>query len=54
VLLTGPGANGESWHNQVHDEVSGIADAAMVRYAGCEAPCSMAKTRRVTAGSPRQ
>ena len=25
LLLTGPGFTGESWHNQVHDVVSGIA-----------------------------
>jgi len=30
MLLTGPGFTGESWHNQVHDVVSGIAYAAML------------------------
>ena len=30
VLLVGPGFAGESWHNQVHDVVSGIAYAAMI------------------------
>jgi hypothetical protein len=30
VLLTGPGFGGESWHNQVHDVVSGVAYAAML------------------------
>jgi hypothetical protein len=30
VLLTGPGFAGESWHNQVHDVVSGVAYAAML------------------------
>jgi Protein of unknown function (DUF998) len=30
MLLTGPGFTGESWHNQVHDLVSGIAYAAMI------------------------
>jgi len=30
MLLTGPGFAGESWHNQVHDVVSGIAYAAML------------------------
>ena len=30
LLLTGPGFTGESWHNQVHDVVSGIAYAAMI------------------------
>ena len=26
LLLTSPGFTGESWHNQVHDVVSGIVD----------------------------
>ena len=30
VLLTGPGFAGESWHNQVHDVVSGVAYGAMI------------------------
>jgi len=30
MLLTGPGFAGESWHNQVHDVVSGIAYGAMI------------------------
>jgi Protein of unknown function (DUF998) len=30
MLLTGPGFTGESWHNQVHDVVSGVAYAAML------------------------
>jgi Protein of unknown function (DUF998) len=30
LLLTGPGFSGESWHNQVHDVVSGIAYGAMI------------------------
>jgi Protein of unknown function (DUF998) len=30
LLLTGPGFSGESWHNQVHDVVSGMAYAAML------------------------
>jgi uncharacterized protein DUF998 len=30
LLLTGPGFTGESWHNQVHDLVSGVAYAAML------------------------
>lgn len=30
LLLTGPGFAGESWHNQVHDVVSGVAYAAMI------------------------
>lgn len=30
MLLTGPGFGGESWHNQVHDLVSGVAYGAMV------------------------
>lgn len=30
LLLTGPGFTGESWHNQVHDVVSGVAYAAMI------------------------
>jgi uncharacterized membrane protein HdeD (DUF308 family) len=30
LLLTGPGFTGESWHNQVHDVVSGVAYAAML------------------------
>src|SRR5215469_12047163 len=30
MLLTGPGFGGESWHNQVHDAVSGVAYAAML------------------------
>ena len=30
MLLTGPGWAGESWHNQVHDVVSGVAYGAML------------------------
>jgi hypothetical protein len=30
VLLAGPGFTGESWHNQVHDVVSGVAYGAML------------------------
>jgi Protein of unknown function (DUF998) len=30
LLLTGPGFAGESWHNQVHDVVSGVAYLAMI------------------------
>jgi protein-S-isoprenylcysteine O-methyltransferase Ste14 len=30
MLLTGPGFAAESWHNQVHDVVSGVAYAAML------------------------
>jgi Protein of unknown function (DUF998) len=30
LLLTGAGFTGESWHNQVHDVVSGVAYAAML------------------------
>jgi hypothetical protein len=30
VLLAGPGFAGESWHNQVHDVVSGVAYRAMI------------------------
>ncbi len=30
MLLVGPGFAGESWHNQVHDLVSGAAYAAMI------------------------
>lgn len=30
MLLTGPGFAGESWHNQVHDLVSGVAYGAML------------------------
>ena len=30
MLLSGPGFSGESWHNQVHDVVSGIAYVAMI------------------------
>ena len=30
MLLSGPGFDGESWHNQVHDVVSGVAYAAML------------------------
>jgi hypothetical protein len=30
MLLTGPGFAGQSWHNQVHDVVSGVAYGAMV------------------------
>jgi Protein of unknown function (DUF998) len=30
LLLTGPGFSGESWHNQVHDVVSGVAYGAML------------------------
>jgi hypothetical protein len=30
MLLTGPGFAGESWHNQVHDVVSGVGCGAML------------------------
>jgi protein-S-isoprenylcysteine O-methyltransferase Ste14 len=30
LLLVGPGFTGESWHNQVHDLVSGVAYGAML------------------------
>ena len=30
LLLVGPGFTGESWHNQVHDVVSGVAYGAML------------------------
>jgi hypothetical membrane protein len=30
ILLTGPGFGGESWHNQVHDAVSGVAYVTMI------------------------
>ena len=30
LLLVGPGFSGESWHNQVHDVVSGVAYGAML------------------------
>jgi len=30
MLLAGPGFAGESWHNQAHDLVSGVAYAAMI------------------------
>jgi hypothetical membrane protein len=30
LLLTGPGWAGESWHNQAHDLVSGVAYVAMI------------------------
>jgi hypothetical protein len=30
MLLTGPGFAGESWHNQVHDVVSGVAYGVMI------------------------
>ena len=41
MLLTGPGFTGESWHNQVHDVVSGIAYAAMLA-----APLALARQFR--------
>jgi hypothetical protein len=41
MLLTGPGFTGESWHNQVHDVVSGIAYAAMLT-----APLALARQLR--------
>ncbi|MBO0815380.1 MAG: DUF998 domain-containing protein [Actinobacteria bacterium] len=41
MLLTGPGFAGESWHNQVHDVVSGIAYAAMLT-----APLALARQFR--------
>ena len=42
LLLTGPGFTGESWHNQVHDVVSGFAYAAMIA-----APLVLAHSFRV-------
>jgi hypothetical protein len=41
LLLTGPGFGGESWHNQVHDVVSGVAYAAMLA-----APLALARRFR--------
>jgi hypothetical protein len=41
MLLTGPGFGGESWHNQVHDVVSGVAYAAMLA-----APLALARRFR--------
>src|SRR5215475_12299953 len=41
MLLTGPGFVGESWHNQVHDVVSGVAYAAMLA-----APLALARRFR--------
>jgi hypothetical protein len=41
MLLTGPGFAGESWHNQVHDVVSGLAYAAMLT-----APLALARQFR--------
>ncbi len=41
MLLTGPGFTGESWHNQVHDVVSGVAYAAMLT-----APLALARQFR--------
>lgn len=41
MLLTGPGFTGESWHNQVHDVVSGIAYVAMLT-----APLALARQFR--------
>jgi hypothetical protein len=45
MLLTGPGFGGESWHNQVHDVVSGVAYGAMIA-----APLVLARRLR---GDPR-
>ena len=41
MLLAGPGFAGESWHNQVHDVVSGIAYGAMLA-----APLALARRWR--------
>jgi hypothetical membrane protein len=41
MLLTGPGFTGESWHNQIHDVVSGIAYVAMLT-----APLALARQLR--------
>lgn len=41
MLLTGVGFTGESWHNQVHDVVSGVAYAAMLT-----APLALARQFR--------
>jgi Protein of unknown function (DUF998) len=41
MLLTGPGFAGESWHNQVHDVVSGVAYGAMLA-----APLALARRWR--------
>ena len=41
MLLVGPGFGGESWHNQAHDIVSGIAYAAMIA-----APVMLARSFR--------
>jgi hypothetical protein len=54
MQLTGPGSNGESWRNQVHEMVSGTPMRRWPRYAGCEVRSSAAMTLRVTAGSPRR
>jgi hypothetical protein len=41
LLLAGPGLTGESWHNQVHDVVSGVAYGAMLA-----APLALARRFR--------
>jgi hypothetical protein len=41
MLLIGPGFAGESWHNQAHDLVSGVAYAAMIA-----APLALARRFR--------
>ena len=41
LLLVGPGLTGESWHNQVHDVVSGVAYGAMLA-----APLALARRFR--------
>jgi len=45
MLLTGPGFAGESWHNQVHDVVSGVAYGAMLA-----APLVLGRRFRADAG----
>ncbi len=45
LLLTGPGFAGESWHNQLHDVVSGIAYLAMLT-----APLALARRFRAEPG----
>jgi hypothetical membrane protein len=41
MLLIGPGFTGESWHNQIHDVVSGVAYTAMLT-----APLALARSFR--------
>lgn len=54
MLLAGPGFAGESWHNQAHDVVSGVAYAAMIAAPLVLARAFLSDPRWATISRPLQ